>query len=164
MATRPPRTTTTVVYGTTYYYSGGVYYVQSGTGYVVVAPPPGAVVYAIPESTTVVYVKEKPYYYYAGTYYIPTDAPAEEPPPDDTVDIAALDEAGAALAEIPMVEDDQNFEVVAPPVGATVPYLPDEASEEVVAGKKYFVHDGTYYRAFASDGETVYMVVESPRA
>ncbi len=63
-----------------------------------------------------------------------------------------------------MVEDDDNFEVVAPPVGATVPYLPDEANEETVGGKKYFVYDDTYYRAFASDGETVYMVVADPRA
>ena len=24
------------------------------------------------------------------------------------------------------------------------------------------VHDGTYYRAFASDGDTIYMVVKDP--
>ena len=33
---------------------------------------------------------------------------------------------------------------------------------QTVSGKKYFVDDGTYYRAFASDGDTVYMVVEDP--
>jgi hypothetical protein len=49
-------------------------------------------------------------------------------------------------------------------MGATVPYLPEEASEVTVAGKKYFVYDDTYYRPYASDGDTVYMVVEDPRA
>jgi len=62
-----------------------------------------------------------------------------------------------------MTDDEDNYEVIEPPVGATVPYLPDEADEETVEGKKYFVYDGTYYRPFASDGETIYMVVEDPR-
>ena len=66
-------------------------------------------------------------------------------------------------SQIPMVEDDHNYEVVAPPAGATVPYLPEEADEETIGGKKYFVYAGTYYRPFASDGETIYMVVEDPR-
>ena len=61
-----------------------------------------------------------------------------------------------------MTEDDHNYEVVAPPVGATVTYLPDEATERVVSGTTYLVHDGTYYRLFASEGETIYMVVDSP--
>ena len=45
---------------------------------------------------------------------------------------------------------------------ATVPYLPDGATNSVVNDKKYFVYEGTYYRPFASDGETIYMVVEDP--
>ncbi len=61
------------------------------------------------------------------------------------------------------LNDDQNYEVVAPPVGATVPYLPEEAREETVDGRVYLVYEGTYYRPFASDGETIYMVVEDPR-
>ena len=52
----------------------------------------------------------------------------------------------------------------APPVGATVPYLPDEAEERSVGGKTYFVYSETYYRPFVSDGETIYIVVEDPRA
>lgn len=55
-------------------------------------------------------------------------------------------------------------EVVAPPVGATVPYLPEEAEEQTVAGKTYFAYEDTYYKPFASDGETIYMVVEDPHA
>ena len=44
-----------------------------------------------------------------------------------------------------------------------MPYLPDDADEEKVEGEKYFVYDGTYYRPFASDGDTVCMVVEDPK-
>jgi len=164
MATRPPRSTTVVVTGTTYYYAGGVYYVPSGSGYVVVAAPPGGIVYAVPTATTVVYVGTTPYYYYGGTYYVTTTAPAQPPPPPDTSSSAAASGEGVeSLSDVPMIEDDENYEVVAPPVGATVPYIPDEADEETVNGKAYFVHDGTYYRPFASDGETIYMVVEDPR-
>ena len=64
----------------------------------------------------------------------------------------------------PLGEDDEqeNYKVVAPPAGATVPYLPEEAAETTVNGRKYSVYEGTYYRPFASDGETIYMVVEDP--
>jgi len=63
-----------------------------------------------------------------------------------------------------MTDEDYSYEVIEPPVGATVPYLPEEADEQSVAGKTYFVYDGTYYKPFASDGETIYMVVEDPNA
>ena len=65
------------------------------------------------------------------------------------------------LPSVP-VNDEQNYEVVRPPVGVTVPYLPDEAGEKTIGGKKYFVYEGTYYRPFVSEGETIYMVVEIP--
>ena len=69
-----------------------------------------------------------------------------------------------AADEVEMLEDDENnYEVVAAPIGATVPYLPDDADEQTIQGKKYFVYDGSYYRPFASDGETIYMVVEDPQ-
>jgi hypothetical protein len=54
--------------------------------------------------------------------------------------------------------------VVEPPVGVTVPYLPDEADEQRVDGKTYFLYEGTYYRPYVSDGETIYQVVEDPTA
>jgi hypothetical protein len=31
-----------------------------------------------------------------------------------------------------------------------------------VDGRKYFVHEGSYYRPFSSDGDTVCMGVEDP--
>jgi hypothetical protein len=151
-----------VVTGTTYYYAGGVYYVQSGSGYTVVSAPPGAVVHAVPTYTTVVYVGSTPYYYSGGAYYVATDKPAPQPPPEEESE-ADVKVADDDPSQIPMVEDDHNYEVVPPPVGATVPYVPEEADEETVGGKKYFVYADTWYRPFASDGETIYMVVEDPR-
>ena len=133
-----------------------LYYATSGSGYVVVSAPPSAVVYAVPTSTTVVYVGSAPYYYYGGTYYVATDKPADQPPPpesDDPEDDSVGEE---------MTADDHNYEVVAPPMGATVPYLPDEAAKKTVGGTTYMVHEGTYYRPFVSEGETIYMVVEAP--
>ncbi len=61
-----------------------------------------------------------------------------------------------------MTDDEHNYEVVGPPIGATVPYLPDEADEETVGGTAYMIYEGTYYRPFVSEGETIYMVVENP--
>lgn len=162
-ATRPKQTTTVVVTGTTYYYSGGVYYVQQGSGYVVVSAPPGAVVYSVPTYTTTVYVDTTEYLYVNGTYYVPTTKPAEQPPPPPPDTTTADATESEDPSDIPMIEDnEQNYEVVAPPPGATVPYLPEEADEETVNGKTYFVHADTYYKPFASDGDTIYMVVENP--
>ena len=137
---------------------------SSGSGYVVVSAPPGAVVHAVPAVTTVVYVGSTPYFYYGGTYYVATTQPAPPPPPAPVQDTSAetTSAEGAEEKEPPMTEADHNFKVVAPPVGATVPYLPEEADEDTVNGKKYFVYQDTYYRPFASDGETIYMVVEDP--
>jgi hypothetical protein len=158
IATRPRYSTTAVVAGGTYYYWGGVYYVARGSGYVVVAPPPGAVVYAVPTYTTVVYVGTTPYYYASGAYYVATSAPAPQPEiPDDAV----LEESEE---NPPMTEDDHNYEVVAPPEGATVPYLPEEAEKKTVNGKTSLLYDGTWYRPFVSEGDTIYQVVDDPSA
>ena len=59
-------------------------------------------------------------------------------------------------------EDGENYEVVKAPIGATVPYLSEEAKEQTIKGKKYFHDEGTYYQPFSSEGETIYMVVEDP--
>ncbi len=100
-----------------------------------------------------------PYYYYGGTYYVVTTAPAPRPPPQ-----AASGEAKEAGSEKTpeMTDDENNYEVIEPPIGATVPYLPDEAKEQTIKGRKYFLSEGTYYQAFSSQGETIYMVVENP--
>ncbi len=169
--TRPKYSTAVVVTGTTYYYWGGMYYVSSGSGYVVVPPPPTAVVYAIPVSATPVYAGSTTYYYYGGTYYVPTTKKAEEPKGTETTvnvnvktDASATETKQETMDAPEMTQDDSNYEVVVPPVGATVPYLPDDAKEETIGGKKYFMHEDAYYRPFASDGETIYMVVKKPKA
>ena len=167
-ATRPTTTTTVVVTGTTYYYAGGVYYVSSGSGYVVTYPPSGAVVYSVPTYTTVVYVGTTEYLYVNGTYYVVTTQPAEQPPPPPpSTTTAASSSTGTGTdsedpSDIPMLEGDDNYEVVTPPSGVTVPYLPEDADETTVDGKAYFVYAGTYYKPYASDGETIYIVVADP--
>jgi len=170
LSTRPRYSTTVVVTGTPYYYWGGVYYASSGSGYVVVAAPPGAVVYAVPTATTVVYVGSSPYYYYGGTYYVATTAPAQQPPPQatsggtaSTGTISATKAKEASSEKTPtMTDDGNNYKVVKPPIGATVPYLPEEAKEQTIKGRKYFHDQATYYQPFSSEGETIYMVVEDP--
>jgi hypothetical protein len=147
-----------VVRGGTYYYWGGVYYVSSGSSYVVAVPPPTTVVYAVPTYTTVVYAGTTPYYYAGNAYYVATDAPAVQPKIPEGVVLEESEE------NVPMIEDDHNYEVVEPPVGATVSYLPDEADEKRIDGRTYFVYEGFYYRAFMSDGETIFQVVEDPTA
>ena len=67
--------------------------------------------------------------------------PVEEPPASVQRDTDDVDPD--ALMQIPLTEDDDSYEVVAPPVGATVPYLPDEADEEIVGETTYFVYDET---------------------
>ncbi len=150
-----------------------------GGRYVVVNAPYGGVVYAVPTATTIVYVGETPYYYYGGTYYIVSDKPAEKPDPTEvtvninvttgedgalrTITSTATAENGEVVKLPPVpVDDEQNYEVVQPPVGVTVPYLPDEVEQRTIGGKRYVVYKGTFYRPFASDGETIYMVVEDP--
>ena len=158
VATRPYRYSTVYVSSTPYYYYGGTFYVVDGTRYVVVTPPPGAVVYGVPAPTTVVYAGEDPYFYYNGTYYSSTDAKATQP--EENADFK-----GEKPEDPPkmLTSDEHNYEVVSPAVGATVPYLPKEAVEKKVGGKTYYlVDDKTWYRAYASDGDKVYMVCEDP--
>ena len=186
LATRPTYSTTVVVTGTTYYYAGGVYYTRSGSHYVVVSPPRGAVVYAVPTATTIVYAGDAQYYYYGGTFYVATAVPATTPDsPETTVSVTVnvqtgsgndsakddnavvqstmIDEDGEEVELPPLVVDnEQNYEVVAPPLGSTVPYLPEAADKKTVDGTMYYVFEGTHYRPFASGDEVIYMVVDDP--
>ncbi len=103
----------------------------------------------------------------------PAPKPQESPPPDQQTTVPAEPKSttgpdGEIVLEdapdIPeMIEGDgHNYEVVGPPVGATVPYLPEDAEQKTIGGSTYFVFEGTYYRPFASDDETIYMVSEKP--
>ncbi len=119
-----------------------------------------------------VYVGSIPYYYYGGTYYVATTAPAQQPPPQAASGGAATagtssagetkEESAEKAPPMTETEEGKNYEVVKAPIGVTVPYLPEEAKEQRVKGRKYFHDNGTYYQPFSSEGETIYMVVEDP--
>jgi hypothetical protein len=89
---------------------------------------------------------------------VTTTVQAQTPPPQ----VTATTETDVEQSP-PMTDDGTNYEVVKPPIGATVPYLPEDANEQTIKGKKYFVHDGTYYMPFSGGGETIYMVVKKPQ-
>jgi hypothetical protein len=56
-------------------------------------------------------------------------------------------------------QNNDNYEVVAPPVGAEVPNLPKEAQEVTINGQTYYEYKGVYYTETTSkDGKTVYVV------
>jgi hypothetical protein len=129
----------------------------SGGKYVVVDPPPGAVVYAVPEPTTVVYAQKQPYYYINGTYYVASDKQATLP--EKNHNYKEKDESSNDKIPEMIESENHNYEVVESPIGATVPYLPKTAKKKKIGGKTYYVDGDTYYRAFASDNDTGYMVV-----
>jgi hypothetical protein len=129
-----------VVTGTTYYYSSGVYYLpaSSGSGYTVVEAPPGAAVQELPEQTINVNVTTSgDTVQYANGAYYEEKAPKEE-------------------------GGEPSYEVVEPPQGATVPYVPEGAVEKKIGDATYFIHGKTYYKPFYSGSDVVYMVTAKP--
>ena len=48
-------------------------------------------------------------------------------------------------------------------VGALATLSTSVLADTLIAGKTFFVYADTWYRAFASDGDTLYQVVEDPR-
>ncbi len=135
IATLPPRYETVVISGTTYYYANGTYYVLSGSQYRVVPAPVGVVVVNPPAEINVVTVGDAEYGYSNGAYY------EAEAPADDT--------------------GDPTFKVIAPPIGATVTELPEDAEKKSAGGQEYFVYDDTWYQPFYSGTNAVYVVVET---
>jgi len=54
---------------------------------------------------------------------------------------------------------ENNYEVVAPPVGAEVPSLPSGAQKVTINGQDYYEYKGVYYtESTNADGKTVYVV------
>lgn len=54
---------------------------------------------------------------------------------------------------------DGGYQVVAPPVGAEVPSLPEGAKEIAINGDQYYEFNGVYYKQVVNaDGKTVYVV------
>jgi hypothetical protein len=137
IATLPPRYETVVVTGTTYYYANGTYYILVGNQYQVVPAPVNVVVVNPPAEISVVTVDDTQYGYSNGAYYV-AEAPAED-------------------------TGDPTFRVIAPPVGATVTELPEDAEKRSAGGQDYFVYNDTWYQPFYSGSNAVYVVVETQR-
>ena len=74
------------------------------------------------------------------------------------------DEAYADVepGELPDEYPEENFQVVAPPIGATVTMLPEDAEEKMVGKTKYFLYAETWYKPFYSGDDVVYMVSAAP--
>jgi hypothetical protein len=134
IATLPPRYETVVYSGTTYYYANGTYYILSGSQYRVVPAPVNVVVVNPPAEINIVIVGDAEYGYSNGVYY------EAEAPVEDT--------------------GDPTFRVVAPPIGATVTELPEDAEMRSANGQDYFVYDDTWYQPFYAGSNAVYVVVE----
>jgi len=56
-------------------------------------------------------------------------------------------------------QNDNQYKVVVPPVGAEVPTLPEDAQQVVINGQSYYEYKGVYYSEAANaEGKTVYVV------
>ena len=54
---------------------------------------------------------------------------------------------------------DNQYKVVVPPIGASVPTLPSDAQQVVINGQTYYEYKGVYYsESQNADGKTVYIV------
>jgi hypothetical protein len=126
------------VQGAPYYYANGVYYqpAPSGSGYVVVQAPPGASLTSLPPAAVAVQANGQTYEYLNGIFYQGSYTPSGQ----------------------------YGYTVVQAPQGATVYSLPQGAQSQLVAGAKYYTYGSTWFRAFYSGNETVYMVVQNPEA
>ncbi|MFP5039852.1 DUF6515 family protein [Parasediminibacterium sp. JCM 36343] len=55
---------------------------------------------------------------------------------------------------------DDNYEVIAPPLGAKIPQLPSHAKAVMIDGKQYYECEGTYYREeLNANNQVLYTVV-----
>jgi len=59
-------------------------------------------------------------------------------------------------------EHEGDHEAIAPPIGATVPTLPNGAQSLTTGGITYYFEAKTYYRPFYSGSSVVYQVVAQP--
>ncbi|MEI7582535.1 DUF6515 family protein [Runella sp.] len=56
--------------------------------------------------------------------------------------------------------NNNQYEVIRPPIGAVVTELPADAQGVIVDGDEYFLSYGTYYRAYVNENhQLVYEVV-----
>jgi Family of unknown function (DUF6515) len=68
-----------------------------------------------------------------------------------------MDCGGAYYSQVP-----QGYQVIPPPIGATVTTLPTGAIEQNISGVVYLTFGGAYYRPFYSGSSVIYEVVANP--
>ncbi|MCL4245704.1 MAG: hypothetical protein KJ002_11325, partial [Candidatus Dadabacteria bacterium] len=56
----------------------------------------------------------------------------------------------------------QGYQVVSPPIGATVNTLPNGAVSETIGGTTYYSYGGAYYQPYYSGGSVIYRIVQNP--
>ncbi len=132
MASIPPYHTTVVYGDTSYLYYGGVYYQAAPAGGYVIVQAPLGVV---------------------------ADAPPAECAVVEVGELSYCYHFGTLY--LWDVEAD-GYKVVAPPVGATVTYLPEGHEVRYVSGAKYHAYASVYYRPVYRGTTVVYQVVKSP--
>jgi hypothetical protein len=72
-------------------------------------------------------------------------------------DTPYFDCGGAYYAQV-----SNGYEVVTPPIGATVAALPNGAVSKTINGVNYFTFAGTYYQPFYSGSDVIYKIVQDP--
>jgi hypothetical protein len=127
-------------YGNRYYGYGGAYYRPYYYGgvpyYGYMCPPWGAYYSTVPVGAIALTIAGAALLYSDGTYYSTT-----------------------------YVEGATQYEVVAPPAGATLPAgtaLPADRASVTIAGQTFYVFGNTFYKKVITDGKETFVVVVKP--
>lgn len=116
-----------------YRFQKGIWYRPYGKRFRVARAPFGIRVRVLPIGFRRIVIGPRPYFYYYGTYYVKTESPEEE------------------------------YAVVAAPIGAEVDALPDEYEIIKVKDVEFYKLDDVFYEARINEnGEESYIVVKDP--
>ena len=161
VSTLPAGSRQVSVRGNSYHYSGGRWFAAAAAGgYCVVRPPIGGIVgRPLPGGCWRFWHYNRWYWYYGGCYYGGYWGDYDDDDDDDDDDEPAPEPEPESEDVVP---DPERYEVVAPPIGAMVPDLPEGAKPETVGGYTYFVYEGTWYKPLFHEGEARYEVVKPP--
>ena len=163
--------------GETYHYWSGSWYIKGDKGYQVVMPPVGITATFLPKSAKKQTVDGTTYFVYAGIYYVAkfvdgltlyqvvakpgakrASADVIESLPSDKINVKEGDKTYYFVDGDWFADAKGGYTKAAAPVGASVPYLPDDAKQK----DGYFVAKGVYYKTYSKDGVELYRVAEKP--
>jgi hypothetical protein len=125
----------------------------------------------LPAAVAAISVAGNPYYYANGVYYAPQGGQyAVVPPPQARSSPHHRPRAPPSMSTarpnwivaglLPSVPS--GYQVIPPPIGATVSTLPSGAVDQNIGGGTYFTFGGGYYRPFYSGSTVIYEVVAKP--